>query len=140
MGGGPAGLYYGLLHKKSNPEDEVIIVDRNLPNSTFGWGVVFSDITMQNLYKVDEKSAQIINDALNHWDDIEIFFKGEKHRSTGHGFIGIGRLKLLNILQERAAELGVTLVYDKKFIDDEDIVKEYNPDLIIVADGLHSSV
>lgn len=140
MGGGPAGLYYGLLHKKNNPEDEVTIIDRNLPNSTFGWGVVFSDVTMQNLYKVDEKSAQIINDALNHWEDIECFFQGEKHRSTGHGFIGIGRLKLLNILQERAAELGVTLVYDKKFTNDEDIVKEYNPDLIIAADGLNSIV
>lgn len=140
MGGGPAGLYYGLLHKKNNPEDEVTIIDRNLPNSTFGWGVVFSDITMQNLYKVDKKSAQIINDALNHWDDIETFFKGENIRSTGHGFIGIGRLKLLNILQERATELGVNLVYDKKFTDDEDIVREYNPDLIIAADGLNSIV
>ena len=101
IGGGPAGLYFGLLMKLQDPANEVTVIERNRPYDTFGWGVVFSDATMQNLREADPVSAQTIGDAFNHWDDIDIHFKGRSLRSGGHGFIGIGRKKLLNILQAR---------------------------------------
>ena len=99
IGGGPAGLYFGLLMKLQNPDNHIVVVERNRPYDTFGWGVVFSDATMENLREADPVSAQTIGDAFNHWDDIETHFKGRAIRSKGHGFIGIGRKKLLNILK-----------------------------------------
>ena len=90
IGGGPAGLYFALLMKLQNPAHQVTVVERNRPYDTFGWGVVLSDQTLDNLRNADPKSAQLIGDAFNHWDDIEVFFKGKQIRSTGHGFCGIG--------------------------------------------------
>ena len=101
LGGGPAGLYFALLMKLQNPAHVVTVVERNRPFDTFGWGVVLSDQTLGNLRTADPVSAQLIGDAFNHWDDVEMFFKGRSVRSGGHGFCGIGRKKLLNILQER---------------------------------------
>ena len=109
IGGGPAGLYFALLMKKQDPRHEVTLVERNAPSDTFGWGVVFSDQTLGALQKADPKTATQILDAFNHWDDIDVHFKGRTMRSSGHGFCGIGRKRLLNILQERCAELGVTI-------------------------------
>lgn len=106
IGGGPAGLYFGLLMKLQNPQNRVVVVERNRPFDTFGWGVVFSDATLNNLRHADPVSAQTISAEFSHWDDIDIHFNGACNRSGGHGFIGIGRKKLLNILQDRCLELG----------------------------------
>ena len=109
IGGGPAGLYFGLLMKKENPAHHVTVIERNQPYDTFGWGVVFSDATMENMRAWDPVTAQEIETAFNHWDDIEVLFKGTRQRTTGHGFVGIGRKQLLNILQRRCLGLGVEM-------------------------------
>src|SRR5690606_3985628 len=112
IGGGPAGLYFALLMKKNHPEHSIAVVERNRAYDTFGWGVVFSDATMESMIEWDPESADEIRDAFNHWDDIEILFKGTRQRTSGHGFVGIGRKKLLNILQRRCEELGVELIFE----------------------------
>ena len=140
LGGGPAGLYFALLMKLQNPAHVVTVVERNRPFDTFGWGVVLSDQTLGNLRAADPVSAQLIGDAFNHWDDVEMFFKGRSVRSGGHGFCGIGRKKLLNILQERCIALGVDLVFEADVQDDQALAKQYNADLLIACDGLNSRV
>ena len=140
LGGGPAGLYFGLLMKLADPAHQVTVIERNRPYDTFGWGVVFSDATLQNLKQADPVSAEEIISAFNHWDDIEIHFKGKSLRSSGHGFIGIGRKKLLNILQERCEQVGVKLVFETDVTDDQEVAARYNADLVIAADGLNSRV
>jgi anthraniloyl-CoA monooxygenase len=134
VGGGPAGLYLALLMKQRDPAHHVTVLERNRPDDTFGWGVVFSDQTLASLRRADEKSAAQILDAFNHWDDIDIHFGGRCIRSTGHGFCGIGRQRLLGILQARAAELGVQLCFEREVQDDGAI----DADLIVAADGLNS--
>ncbi|AQS51723.1 oxidoreductase [Paenalcaligenes hominis] len=140
IGGGPAGLYFGLLMKLQNPDNHIVVVERNRPYDTFGWGVVFSDATMENLREADPVSAQTIGDAFNHWDDIETHFKGRAIRSKGHGFIGIGRKKLLNILQARCEEVGVELVFETNVEDEQDIARRYQADLVIASDGINSRI
>ncbi|MES3020135.1 MAG: bifunctional salicylyl-CoA 5-hydroxylase/oxidoreductase [Pseudomonadota bacterium] len=140
IGGGPAGLYFGLLMKKQDPRHQVTVVERNRPYDTFGWGVVFSDQTLGNLAKADEPSARAILGAFNHWDDIDVFFKGEKITSGGHGFCGIGRKRLLNILQERCEQLGVQLVFDSEVKDDQALAAQYGAELVIASDGLNSRI
>ncbi len=137
IGGGPAGLYFGLLMKQLNPAHEVSVVERNQAYDTFGWGVVFSDATMDNMRHWDRTSADEIQAAFNHWDDIELLFKGSRIRSGGHGFVGIGRKKLLNILQARCEALGVQLVFESDVASDEDYA---DADLIIAADGVNSRI
>jgi anthraniloyl-CoA monooxygenase len=138
IGGGPSGLYFGLLMKLQDPNNEVVVVERNRPYDTFGWGVVFSDATMSNLREADPVSARTIGDAFNHWDDVEVHFKGKAVRSGGHGFIGIGRKKLLNILQARCEGVGVQLVFETSVDDDQAIARQYGADLVIASDGLNS--
>src|SRR3990167_5139125 len=140
IGGGPAGLYFGLLMKRRYPDLQVTVVERNRPFDTFGWGVVFSDQTLQNLKRADPESAQQMADAFNHWDDIEVFYKDRSVRSTGHGFIGIGRKRLLNILQERCLALGVDLVFETDVTDDQALAQQYQADLVIASDGLNSRI
>ena len=140
LGGGPAGLYFALLMKLQNPAHVVTVVERNRPFDTFGWGVVLSDQTLGNLRLADPVSAQLIGDAFNHWDDVEMFFKGRSVRSGGHGFCGIGRKRLLNILQERCIALGVDLVFETDVQDDHAIAAQYNADLVIASDGLNSRI
>jgi anthraniloyl-CoA monooxygenase len=136
IGGGPAGLYFAIAMKLRNSDCEIDIYERNKAGDTFGWGVVFSDQTMENLAATDPKSAQSIADSLAHWDDIDVHFKGETQSSGGHGFCGIGRKRLLNILQDRAAELGVNLHFEA----------EINPaelpqaDIVIAGDGINSRI
>jgi len=138
LGGGPAGLYFSLLMKKRNPSHQITVVERNRPYDTFGWGVVFSDQTLGNLMNADEPTARAILQSFNHWDDIDVFFKGEKVTSGGHGFCGIGRKRLLNILQQRCEELGVALVFETEVLDDQAIAARYGADLVIASDGLNS--
>jgi anthraniloyl-CoA monooxygenase len=140
IGGGPAGLYFALLMKKQNPEHEITVVERNRPYDTFGWGVVFSDQTLGNLVGSDEATARPILQSFNHWDDIDVFFKGEKITSGGHGFCGIGRKRLLNILQQRCEELDVKLVFETEVLDDQAVAQAYKADLVIASDGLNSRI
>jgi anthraniloyl-CoA monooxygenase len=140
LGGGPAGLYFALLMKARHPRSTLTVVERNKPFDTFGWGVVLSDQTLQNLAIADHASAKRIGDAFNHWDDIEVFFKGRQIKSGGHGFCGIGRKHLLNILQERCESLGVKLVFETEVTDDQAIAAKYDADLVIASDGLNSRI
>ncbi|MGA1803886.1 bifunctional salicylyl-CoA 5-hydroxylase/oxidoreductase [Rhizobium sp. HT1-10] len=137
IGGGPAGLYFGLLMKKLHPGHDIQVVERNKPYDTFGWGVVFSDATMESMKVWDPESAAEIQDAFNHWDDIEVWFKGTKQRTSGHGFVGIGRKKLLNILQRRCEALGVELIFETEATSDLDYP---DADLVIGSDGLNSKI
>jgi len=137
IGGGPAGLYFGLLMKRQDPSHEVTVVERNRAYDTFGWGVVFSDQTLGNLQQADAKSAAQILDAFSHWDDIEVHIGGRTVRSGGHGFCGIGRKRLLNILQRRCEEEGVKLVFETDVQDDAQYPEA---DLVIASDGLNSRI
>ena len=129
IGGGAAGLYFALLAKKADPSRTVRVVERNRPYDTFGWGVVFSDQTLGNLEAADAKTAREIADAFNHWDDIDVHFRGRTITSGGHGFCGIGRKRLLNILQRRCEELGVELVFERQVDDDVAEAREFRADL-----------
>ena len=140
IGGGPAGLYFAMLAKKADPSRVVRVVERNRPYDTFGWGVVFSDQTLGNLEAADGKTAREISGAFNHWDDIEVNFRGRTIRSGGHGFCGIGRKRLLNILQGRCEELGVELVFERQVGDDEDEADAFGADLVIASDGINSRI
>src|SRR5258706_4759918 len=107
LGGGPAGLYAAILLRKALPAARIEVYERNRPDDTFGWGVVFSDKTMAGFRDTDAESHDAIVDSFYHWDDIDVHYRGERIRTSGHGFCGIERKRLLNILQQRAAELGV---------------------------------
>jgi anthraniloyl-CoA monooxygenase len=137
IGGGPAGLYLGLLLKRRHPEHVITVVERNKPYDTFGWGVVFSDAMMQAMRLADPESAAEIESAFNHWDDIELAFKGVRQRTSGHGFIGIGRKHLLNILQRRCEALGVELAFEREVESDLEFP---DADLIVAADGVNSKI
>jgi len=108
LGGGPSGLYLAISMKLRNPAHDITVYERNRPGDTFGWGVVFSDETMENLKKNDPVSAQIMIDELVHWDMIDCHVNGEVERSDGHGFIGIGRKRMLQILHGRASILALS--------------------------------
>jgi anthraniloyl-CoA monooxygenase len=137
IGGGPAGLYFSLLMKRQDPSHHITVVERNRPYDTFGWGVVFSDQTLGNLQQADPQTAAQILDAFSHWDDIEVNIRDHKIRSGGHGFCGIGRKRLLNILQHRCEEVGVDLVFETDVQSDEAFP---DADLIIACDGLNSRI
>ncbi|GAB3454988.1 bifunctional salicylyl-CoA 5-hydroxylase/oxidoreductase [Massilia terrae] len=140
VGGGPAGLYAALLLKKQDPAHEVTVIERNRPYDTFGWGVVFSDQTLGKLVAADEETARAILGAFNHWDDIDVHFKGRTVTSGGHGFCGIGRKRLLNILQRRCEELGVRLVFETDVADEQAVAEAYGADLVIACDGINSRI
>ncbi|MBA3512739.1 bifunctional salicylyl-CoA 5-hydroxylase/oxidoreductase [Sphingomonas sp.] len=138
IGGGPAGLYFAISMMLRDPSHEVHVFERNPRGVTFGWGVVFSDQTVENLTANDLKSAQVIADEFAHWDDIDVHYRGQCIRSSGHGFIGIGRMRLLEILQQRAAELGVELTFGHECDPDDPKWAEY--ELVIASDGINSRV
>ena len=140
IGGGPAGLYFALLMKQQDAAHDITVIERNHPYDTFGWGVVFSDQTLGNLAAADEPTARTILQSFNHWDDIDVHFKGRTITSGGHGFCGIGRKRLLNILQARCEELGVRLVFETTVGDDQAVAERYDADLVIACDGLNSAV
>ncbi len=138
LGGGPAGLYFGILIKQCFPHWQIRVFERNRPLDTFGGGVVFSDATLENLRAADEPTHRRITESFAHWDDIEIHFKGRTFRSGGHGFCGIARKRLLEILQQRARELGVELEFECDVEDVEALRGQY--DLLVGADGINSRV
>ena len=138
LGGGPAGLYFAISLKLRNPSHDITVIERNKPDDTFGWGVVLSDETLTNLKANDPKSAEAIRAHFAYWDDIAVIHKGTRTVSTGHGFCGIGRMRLLLLLQERARELGVTLRFETEAGDIDALAAEY--DLVVAADGINSKV
>lgn len=142
IGGGPAGLYFAISMKLRNPDHEIVVLERNRSGDTFGWGVVFSDQTMENLKANDPFSALQMENELAHWDDIDVHVNdgsGDiKVSSTGHGFIGIGRKRLLEILQDRARELGVEIRFQTEVEPDSSTLSAY--DLVIAADGVNSKM
>ncbi len=138
LGGGPAGLYFAISMKLRDPRHHVDVFERNRPDDTFGWGVVFSDQTVENLIANDPVSGATIQSEFAHWDDIDVHIHGGCIRSSGHGFIGIGRKRLLNILQQRAGELGVALHFEHEASPELDDWRDY--DLVIAADGANSRI
>jgi anthraniloyl-CoA monooxygenase len=137
IGGGPAGLYFSILMKAANASHDITVYERNLPHDTFGWGVVFSDQTLENLKGADTVTQTQIIDNLARWDEIDVRFKGQVVTSGGHGFCGIARKRLLNILEERAESLGVKLEFATQI---NDIAQVGGADLIIAADGVNSRI
>ncbi|WP_046863774.1 bifunctional salicylyl-CoA 5-hydroxylase/oxidoreductase [Microvirga massiliensis] len=135
IGGGPAGLYFAILMKKQRSTADIVVYERNRADDTFGFGVVFSDATLDNFENVDLPSYRRITQEFAYWDDIEIHFHGTEHRIGGNGFCGCSRRTLLLILQERARELGVRLVFEAD-VDDEETFAD--ADLVVVADGINS--
>jgi anthraniloyl-CoA monooxygenase len=135
IGGGPAGLYFSILMKQADPRHDILVVERNRPDDTFGWGVVFSDATLSHFQQADPRSHAQILESFHHWDNIDVFFKGRRITSGGHGFCGIGRKRLLNILQSRAAELGVQQRFEREVADPDEFA---DADLIVASDGVNS--
>ncbi|MBV9923974.1 MAG: FAD-dependent monooxygenase [Acidobacteria bacterium] len=138
IGGGPAGLYFALLMKRSGVAREVVVYERNPPGATFGWGVVFSGRTLRNLREADEVSHRRITESFETWDNVDVVLRDAKVTVRGNDFSGIARLKLLNILQERCAELGVDLRFDTA-VEDVNTLAE-GCDLLVGADGVGSVV
>jgi anthraniloyl-CoA monooxygenase len=135
LGGGPAGLYAALLYRKALPQARVEVYERNRPDDTFGWGVVFSDRTMEGFAAADAPSHAAITGGFHHWDDIDVHYRGTMTRTGGHGFCGIERKRLLAILQERGAELGVVHHFRREVEDDAEFA---DADLVVAADGVNS--
>lgn len=138
VGGGPAGLYFALLMKRDWPELTVDVFERNQPDDTFGFGVVFSDQTLDTFKMADAQSYAAIRDNFAYWDDIEIHFKGDTFRVPGNGFCGCSRRSLLMLVQARARELGVNLHFGSEIADTETLKRDY--DLVVGADGINSRI
>ena len=136
LGAGPAGLYFAISMKRRNPAHEITVFERNRPDDTFGWGVVLSAETLDNLAANDAVSAAWIREYFAYWDDIAVVHKGVRTVSTGHGFCGIGRKRLLLLLQRRARDLGIELVFESEIADPRPFMASH--DLVIGADGLNS--
>jgi len=142
VGGGPAGLYTALLLAQATPAHRVTVIERNRSGDTFGWGVVFSDQTLENFRLADAPTYEAITDNFAHWDDIDIVIKGHRIRSSGHGFSGIARKTLLAILQTRARALGVELRFETEVRRRADLLALGlgDADLIVAADGVNSTL
>jgi anthraniloyl-CoA monooxygenase len=138
LGGGPAGLYFAISMKLRDPAHQVTVLERNKPNDTFGWGVVLSDDALSNMTRNDAVSSAAIKANFAYWDDIAVVHDGVRTVSGGHGFAGIGRRRLLVLLQERARELGVDLRFETEFKSAEDYRRDY--DLVVATDGINSAV
>jgi anthraniloyl-CoA monooxygenase len=138
IGGGPAGLYFAILMKQANPTHDLTIYERNGPNDTFGWGVVFSGQTLAHLKAADEETYQRITDTFETWDNVDVVYRGQKISIHGNRFSGIARLTLLHILQQRARDLGVQIRFRHEISDAQLLAKEC--DLLVGADGVNSLV
>ncbi|HJY17917.1 MAG TPA: bifunctional salicylyl-CoA 5-hydroxylase/oxidoreductase, partial [Xanthobacteraceae bacterium] len=136
LGGGPAGLYFAISMKLRDTAHDITVFERNRPDDTFGWGVVFSDETFDNITANDPVSAAAIRAHFAYWDDIAVHYRGQRIVSSGHGFSGIARKKLLMLLQQRASALGVKLVFRTEVASASELAENY--DLVVAADGLNS--
>jgi 2,4-dienoyl-CoA reductase-like NADH-dependent reductase (Old Yellow Enzyme family)/2-polyprenyl-6-methoxyphenol hydroxylase-like FAD-dependent oxidoreductase/REP element-mobilizing transposase RayT len=137
IGGGPFGLYFSILMKKADPSHQITVYERNRLDDTFGWGVVFSDETLGGFEAADAESMAEVRRNFAYWSDIDVFFKGEKIRSTGHGFCGLARVKLLQILEARAVKLGTKVEH---LVEVTDLARFKDADLIVACDGVNSRV
>ena len=138
IGGGPAGLYFAILMKKADPKHQITIYERNGPDDTFGWGVVFSGKTLANLRAADEESHAAITNQFEAWDNVDVVHRDDKISIHGNSFSGIERLQLLKILQHRAEQLGVEVVFRTEIGDVETLRSQ--SDLLVAADGVNSGV
>lgn len=138
IGGGPAGLYFAILMKKADPAHRIEIFERNGPDDTFGWGVVFSGKTLANLRAADEVSHAEITKEFEAWDNVDVIHGDTKISVHGNSFSGIARLRLLKILQRRAEELGVEVHFRHEIQDIEALRRDC--DLLVGADGVNSTV
>ena len=138
IGGGPAGLYFAILYKKAWPKAQITVYERNRPDDTFGFGVVFSDQTLETFQKYDLESYRSITENFAYWDDIEIHFKGHVQRIGGNGFCGCSRATLLKLLHQRAQQLGVELKFQTEITDIEGVLRD--SDLVIGSDGINSRI
>src|SRR5476649_2381829 len=137
IGGGPAGLYAAMLLKKQRPQAGITVYERNRADDTFGFGVVFSDATLDNFEKYDPPSYRRITQEFAYWDDIAVHFRGTVHRIGGNGFCGCSRRTLLLLLHERARALGVKLRFQTEIAAISELA---DADLIVAADGINSTV
>ena len=136
IGGGPAGLYFAILMKKAWPQRRITVFERNRPDDTFGFGVVFSDQTLDTFEAYDRESYRAIIGHFAYWDDIEIRFRGTTHRVGGNGFCGCSRTDLLKILGRRARSLGIEIKYQSEISPDDPKIRQ--ADLVVAADGINS--
>ena len=136
IGGGPAGLFFALLLKRDDPRHDVVVYERNRPDDTFGFGVVFSDATEEALASADPETIAAMAAHCHRWDDIEIHYQGHVLTSTGHGFSGLSRRTLLDLLAGRCREAGVRLCYEREVVDPHTL----DADLVFAADGVNSGV
>jgi anthraniloyl-CoA monooxygenase len=137
IGGGPAGMYFAILMKKADPAHKITVYERNGPDDTFGWGVVFSGKTLANLCAADEESHAEITSAFAAWDNVDVVHRDDKISIHGNSFSGIGRLQLLKILQRRCERLGVELLFRNEVPDVESLRTQC--DLLVAADGVNST-
>lgn len=137
IGAGPSGLYFAILMKEAEPAHDILVVEQNRPDDTFGFGVVFSDATIAEVEQADEETYRRITEEFVHWDDIDIHYAGTVIRSTGHGFAGMSRQRLLTVLQDRARELGVRMEFERQ-VQSLDCFAD--ADLIVGSDGVNSTV
>jgi anthraniloyl-CoA monooxygenase len=138
LGGGPAGLYFAISMKLRDPAHDITVFERNKPDDTFGWGVVLSNETLDNLAANDPVSAEAIRGHFAYWDDIAVHYRGQRIASSGHGFCGIGRKQLLILLQQRARELGVDLRFETDIESAAGLSQTH--DLVVASDGLNSKI
>src|SRR5499426_4732299 len=136
IGGGPAGLYFAILAKKAWPQTRITVFERNRPDDTFGFGVVFSDKTLDTFETYDRDSYRAIVGHFAYWDDIEIHFRGTTHRIGGNGFCGCSRATLLKILGRRARALGIEIKYQSEISPLDPALRD--ADLVVAADGIKS--
>jgi anthraniloyl-CoA monooxygenase len=137
IGGGPGGLYFALLAKKAWPRWDITVYERNRPDDTFGFGVVFSDQTLDTFKVYDTVTYERIRRRFAYWGDVDVVYKGRTLRSGGNGFCGCSRVALLNILQDRGRELGVQMKFQREV---EGLEEFADSDLIVVADGINSRI
>jgi anthraniloyl-CoA monooxygenase len=138
IGGGPAGLYFALLMRRAGAAREVTVYERNPPDATFGWGVVFSGRTLRNLREADEVSHGRITESFETWDNVDVVLRDSRVTIRGNDFSGVARLRLLNILQERCEEVGVRLLFRTEVEDVDALARDC--DLLVGADGVGSAV
>ncbi len=140
IGGGPGGLHFALLTKKARPDFDVSVYEQNRPDDTFGFGVVFSDETLDEFLSADPESYDLIRGSFAYWDDIVIEHKGERTICGGNGFAGCSRVKLLQILQERCRAVGVNMHFETS-VDIDQLEDQFpDSDIIVAADGINSPI